>query len=479
MKTFPTAIRPGYWALLMVFLLALLLFQMGGRGLNEPDEGRYAEIAREALEPGHSWLEPRMADLGHYDKPPLIYGVTALSFRLFGLNEWAARVPSLLGALLTLAGLGWAAARLYGTRVAFLAVLISGTLLHLWALGRMLAPDMFLCGWCTLAMAAWVETRFRSAPWRWWFLQVIFWTLALWTKATPALIPLLGLTLYVYFAGDAVGRRALKLPVLLPVILFLACPWFLDVVHRHPELKNFFLHRELAARVTGHIEGRHGAIYYYFLTSMIVWLPWWPLALAALIRGRKKNHPASWKSLELFVLLTGFILFSLIPSKLHTYTLPLAPWAALGMARIILADAALSAVPVLGGVVGITALIYAAMGFLVPRHESKLGPNSSLREVAEFLREHGAKGLHADRLSPSLGFYWPGDFHFTGVVPPFEIREDTGEAAKHFEASVSVQKGDWFIHYRRQVGNPFRKWLDDPKVPKKIIGDFVVGPLGP
>ena len=59
------------WALLLLALAFLLLFRLGDRGLNEPDEGRYANIALEMLEPEHSIWEPRMSDFGHSDKPPL------------------------------------------------------------------------------------------------------------------------------------------------------------------------------------------------------------------------------------------------------------------------------------------------------------------------------------------------------------------------------------------------------------------------
>src|ERR1044071_4836221 len=102
------------WWLLVVVLLALLLWNLGNRGLNEPDEGRYTNIAGEMLEPHHGWWEPRMSDFAHYDKPPLVYWATAISFKAFGKNEWAARLPSFLGALMALAGLAWAAGRLYG-----------------------------------------------------------------------------------------------------------------------------------------------------------------------------------------------------------------------------------------------------------------------------------------------------------------------------------------------------------------------------
>jgi len=379
---------------------------------------------------------------------------------------------------------GWVAARLYGARLAWLAVLVAGTLLHIWALGRVLTPDMFLTGWCTLAIAAWVETRHRGGGWGWWILQVLFWTLALWTKATPALVPLLGLALYVYLTGGRAARRALKLPLLLPLILLLGLPWFLYVVHVHPGLKDFYLDRELAARLSGHIKGRHEPVYYYLLTSLAAWLPWWPLALFALIRQRRRVFARgdSWRkalSLEVTIAGVGLLVFSAVPSKMYTYTLPLAPWTALAMSRVLMAEVVLVETPVLAGMVGATAVAYVAIALAAPHYESKQGRNSSLAQVTAFLHQQGAKGVHADHLWPSLEFYWSEDFHFTGVVAPVEIPADQAHVAEHFESAVPVVpgQGNWFIHYRKQEENPFRKWMKDPATPKTTIGDFVVGPL--
>src|SRR5437667_6563684 len=71
------------WAIFLgVFVF--LSFDYGERGLNEPDEGRYSIIALQFLTPGADWWEPKMSDFGHYDKPPLVYWFTALSFKVLG-----------------------------------------------------------------------------------------------------------------------------------------------------------------------------------------------------------------------------------------------------------------------------------------------------------------------------------------------------------------------------------------------------------
>jgi hypothetical protein len=79
----------------------------GLRGLNEPDEGRYALIALALADGRSGWWLPQMSDYLHLDKPPLAYGLTALALRLFGPGEWAARLPSAFGAVAALGGLAF------------------------------------------------------------------------------------------------------------------------------------------------------------------------------------------------------------------------------------------------------------------------------------------------------------------------------------------------------------------------------------
>jgi 4-amino-4-deoxy-L-arabinose transferase-like glycosyltransferase len=467
------------WGLLAAFLLALLFFHLGGRGLNEPDEARYAEVAREGLFSPHPWWDPHLAGLGHYDKPPLIYWTTELSFAAFGLNEFSARLPCVLGLLMTLAGVGWAAARRHGERVAFVAMLVAGTTAHLWAMARMLSTDMLLTGFITLAIAAWIETRTRGGAWRWWLLQVLFWCLALWTKATPALVPLAALSLWVYLAGNATDRRALRLPLLLPLALLLATPWFIAMIHLHPGLKDFYLGREVESRISGHIGGRRGPLYYYMATSLIAWLPWWPFALAAgwrsVIRPGElwRERLRRWGP-EAAVVIVGFAVFSLIPSKQHTYVLPLAPWVALLMARAL----AQRSRRFLWSVAGTAAVLYLALILLAPKFQAHLGRNSSVAPVVKFMRAHGAHGIVSDHFCPGFIFYGGDDVRFIDVPPTSEIPGETSSFYPDLSSSP-FRPGDWFAHFQGQSETSFAKWLADPRIEKHRIGDFIVGPVPP
>jgi 4-amino-4-deoxy-L-arabinose transferase-like glycosyltransferase len=108
-------------AVVVTVLLAALLLgpALGQAPLDDPGEGQHAEIAREML--GGSWIALRLNGVRYFDKPPLLYWLTATSFTLFGLDEWAARLAPLLGALLAVAGTALLGARLLGPAAGLLA----------------------------------------------------------------------------------------------------------------------------------------------------------------------------------------------------------------------------------------------------------------------------------------------------------------------------------------------------------------------
>ncbi len=484
MSSSPPFPRRRDWLLLAAFLLLLLTFRLGGRGLNEPDEGRYANIALAMVQHG-DWWEPRMSGYGHYDKPPLIYWTTALSLRLFGANEWAARAPSLLGALLALVGLGWAGARLRGPRVAWWAVLICGSSVQFWTLGRILSPDMLLTGWCTLAIGAWAECRHRGGAIAFWWVSLAAWSLAWWTKATPALIPLAGLAIGIGVTRDQAGWNALQLWRLFPAIIVLGSPWYLSMLHEYPELRGFFFGRELAGRMAGHVDGRHGSLFYYVPISLVAWLPWWPIAAwiawkqrAALGAVRDWSRRAG---VEGWILIVGFLIFSLAGSKLPTYTLTLAPWAALLMAR------ALTRVEdrrLLLPAAGFAALALAAT-FILPARESNLGVNSSLREVCAFLKTHHIHHADSDHYWPGMEFYLGEDVvRYVNKHNRLQERaSDPGLAPVRFiepdewlDLTIgNVRAPDepagerWLIHFRRQQDSVFNAFFADPQASGRQI----------
>lgn len=99
-------------ALVVALAAALLGPGLGRAPFDDPGEGQHAEIAREMLQ--GSWLALRLNGVRYFDKPPLLYWLTAASFSLFGLTEGAARLAPLLGALLAVAATALLGSRLMG-----------------------------------------------------------------------------------------------------------------------------------------------------------------------------------------------------------------------------------------------------------------------------------------------------------------------------------------------------------------------------
>src|SRR6266536_3752292 len=179
--------RQPWWLLLLTLFTFFVL--LDSRSLNEPDEGRYAEIAREMIELG-DWLVPHFWYVPHLDKPPLTYWFVALSLSVFGQNEWAVRLP------LALAGISgvWVSylfgLALGGQRVGVWCALILQRSLRYFVMARMLTTDIFLTqfsawavyffwrSWRCLEAEPHVKLPYRKHEARRFFL----WHLAGWTS---------------------------------------------------------------------------------------------------------------------------------------------------------------------------------------------------------------------------------------------------------------------------------------------------------
>ena len=168
---------PGRLAglLLVVLVVTLWCANLQHRVLQHPDEGRYAEIAREMTVTGN-WLTPRLNGLKYFEKPPLQYWLTAAAFETFGVHEWTARLWTALSGLLGVAAIAWAGWRIGGTALGVAAGLaLAGTLWQV-ALSQILTLDALLSLLLATAFAAFVVAQrddatgagWRNAMWMTW-----------------------------------------------------------------------------------------------------------------------------------------------------------------------------------------------------------------------------------------------------------------------------------------------------------------------
>src|SRR5712691_212697 len=140
--------------------LVSFFFGLGTIPLTSPNEGLYAQVAREMVE-GSSPILPRANGVVYLEKPPLLYWLAAASMRAFGENSFAARLPSALAALATAGLLVAAGRRLWPRSSGALAAVIFATSMGLVLVARQVLFDSLLTLWTTLAL---LSFWFGTAP---------------------------------------------------------------------------------------------------------------------------------------------------------------------------------------------------------------------------------------------------------------------------------------------------------------------------
>ncbi len=354
--------KPFVWGLLVVFLF-IWFYALGARTLVPTDEGRYAEMAREMAATG-DWITPRLNAIKYFEKPPLQNWMNALTFELFGLGEWQARLWTGLCGLLGVFLAGYAGRRLFGPRVGFNAALVLGSAAFWMALAHINTLDMGLAGMMTLALCGLLLGQNPAASngeRRWWMLAC--WAgmaLAVMSKGLIGVVlPGAVLVLYTLFARDwAIWKRLHLLP---GVLLFLAItvPWFVLVSMRNPEFLQFFFIHEHFQRFTSKIHDRAGPWYYFIPILLLGILPWLGMLAQSLWQGRRDAQATGFQPKKLLLVWSVFIFvfFSVSGSKLPSYILPIFPALALLIAcyleqvsaRTVQASAAILVVAGIGG----------------------------------------------------------------------------------------------------------------------------------
>jgi 4-amino-4-deoxy-L-arabinose transferase-like glycosyltransferase len=337
---------PPPLALWAVFALVAVLWfaTLDCRTLLHPDEGRYAEIAREMAASG-DWITPRLNDLKYFEKPPFQYWVTAAADRLFGVHAWTARLWPAVAGFLAVIALGAAGFALGGPALGVVAALaLAGTLWHA-ALAQIVTLDSGLAFFLALAFSAFVVAQRAEsgvAARRGW--MALAWAAlagATLSKGPVGIaIPAGALVVYTAATRDFAVWRRLSLIVGIVVYLALTVPWFVAVGLRNDEfLRFFFVHEHLQRFLT--TEARRVGPWYYFVPFALAGsLPW--LAVLAFGARRAWCETAnalgfSWQRFALCWAAFVLVFFSVSESKLPSYILPMFAPLALVAAWLLLA----------------------------------------------------------------------------------------------------------------------------------------------
>lgn len=313
--------------LTVAFCVAALSWQLGVRGLNEPDEGRYASVATTMLRTG-DWVIPHFEGHPHLTKPPLIYWLTALSFRAGGYNEWSARLVPALAALGTLLLTWELGTRWMGPRHGFYAALLLLSSPLFFVVARLCDPNMLLTFWITLGLWSALRWREEGRPHQ----RILYYLahgLAFLTKG-PVGCVLIGAGQWA-FRGHKPSEHPRRLwwwPGLL-ISAILGLSWYVLMILQQPDRLDYFLRYELLDRIFTNAHKRGEPVWFFLWVMPLAFLPWLPLLVRAGARGwaalRTSFPDGPLIRYALFIL----VFFSISRSKLPTYILPALPALAL------------------------------------------------------------------------------------------------------------------------------------------------------
>ncbi len=331
------------WSLLAVFII-VMLWALNARTLVPPDEGRYAEMAREMFASG-DWITTRLNGIKYFEKPPLQTWMNALTFAVFGLGDWQARLWTGLNGIFGVVLTWYTGRKLFGERIGFYAGLVLGSCFYWAACSQIDSLDMGVTGMMTIALCSLLLAQRNDAT----PLERRNWMLACWAGMALAMLAkgLIGvvlpgavLVLYTLFARD--WKIWTRLHIVKGLLLFfvIAAPWFVLVGLKNPEQPHFFFIHEHFERFLLKEHHREAAWYTFFVLLAAGSVPWVGVLVQSLWQGAKRDTgtdlaPGPFRPrLMLLVWLVFIVLFfTKSNSKLPGYILPVFPAAALLIAN--------------------------------------------------------------------------------------------------------------------------------------------------
>ncbi len=328
--------------LLACFCGFFFFFGLGYFGLIGADEPRYAQVAREMLA-RHDWITPVLGGKPWLEKPVLYYWQAMVSYKIFGVHDWAARMPSAFDATLMVLAVYFFLRR-FRPGIELDGALMTASMAAVVGFGRAASTDMPLAAMFTIAMLgwyAWMESGERA------YLAAFYAFIALGMLAKGPVAPFLAALTIIVFAVLQREIRIVWRTLWLPgILLFLAVglPWYVAVQIRNPEFVNIFILQHNLERFGTNLYHHVQPFWYYIPVALLGLAPWTVFAVAAIVhtirnwRRSNQAQPSSPDLLGRFLLswlLVPIAFFSLSQSKLPGYILPALPAGTLLLAHYI------------------------------------------------------------------------------------------------------------------------------------------------
>jgi 4-amino-4-deoxy-L-arabinose transferase-like glycosyltransferase len=325
--------RAKYLVLLVVLGAVIFLFNLGARDLWEPDETRYAVIAREMKETGN-WILPHLNKEIYAEKPPLFFWLVNLSTFFLGENsELTNRLPSAIAGLITLFVTFLFGEKLFNPRVGFLSAMVLATCILFPQLSRWMMLDslftfFFLLSLFYFYLGCEKDSRRR----KYYLLANLFMGLGVLTKGPIAYLPLPIFAIFALIQKDIkkFWNRDLRWGFLLSLILVLI--WWVPAcwIGGKDYIYWLLFKQSVGTYVEGGKHFHPQPFYFYFVRFPAEFFPWIVFLPSAFIFGLRKE----WGKRKEFLFLSlwfsfVFLFFTLSIGKKDNYLLPLYPAAAM------------------------------------------------------------------------------------------------------------------------------------------------------
>ena len=331
MKSSRSAPNRSTLAILAGLLFALWFGPLETRGLFWPDEGRYAEIAREMLASG-DFVTPRLNGIKYFEKPPLQYWISALIFGAFDPDEWSARLwPAATGFMLVLVS----AAAWWRWRGRDVGLIAASVLTSAWGVvlgAQILTLDMGLAFFQSLALLAFIGAHRPDTPATTHVsAMALVWVALAFAVLAKGLVgivlPGFAFALYVAIERDVSIVKGAFAPLGIVLFLAITLPWFILVQRANPEFFDLFFVQEHFRRYLESGHHRAGP-WWYFLPIVALGLLPWTGALPGALRdawNAPREGSLRVERLLLVWVIVVIAFFSISRSKLPMYILPAVP----------------------------------------------------------------------------------------------------------------------------------------------------------
>jgi 4-amino-4-deoxy-L-arabinose transferase-like glycosyltransferase len=427
------------WRLCPIFLASLIyLFSTTSRGVIDYDEGYYAQAALHMAKSG-DWVTPYANGVRFLEKPPLLYWVTAASFRVFGINEFALRLPTALAVIALVWIVTLIGRRVSNEQTGFIAGLSTALSVGTFLFTRETLHDVWLVLFVAMAVYAFVEWHLN--PKHPVLPALLFYAAMAGAFLCKSLVGIafpIGIVI-VFFLLSREWPRLRHLHLLPGSLLFLilTVPWHWLAAVRNQGFLYFFFVGEQFLRFFGKREPPvvWSMPLLTFWALILIWLfPWTVFFPAAFTEIRKVAGGNSRILVQLAIAWAGVILiFFSISGRLEHYAFPALPALSLLIAEVLSrkgeSKSILWAFRVLA-IIGILAVLVGGAGiWYITGHglnSSTSGPTNRLAET---------------------------DYSILADLPP-EVVSDLIKPAAATVIAMAIGFGValWFETHRRRIG---------------------------